>query len=99
MPGSSYHDFRNTELNLDLFSTPFKVQTNWCVITGAACSGKTTLVDQLADKRFQTVPEAGRQFFDSEMAKGRTIEEIRKDRATITYLIFDIMGISERGLQ
>ena len=28
------HDFRNTELDPDLLSTPFRVQTNWHVITG-----------------------------------------------------------------
>jgi len=40
-----------------LLSTPFGVQTNWHVITGAACSGKTTMIDLLTDKGFQTVPE------------------------------------------
>ena len=38
-------DFRITELDPDLLSTPFDVQTNWHVITGAACCGKTTLID------------------------------------------------------
>ena len=36
---------------------PFKVQTNWHVITGAPCSGKTTLIEQLADKGFKIFPE------------------------------------------
>jgi hypothetical protein len=30
------------ELDSDLLSTPFQVQTNWHVLTGAACAGKTT---------------------------------------------------------
>ena len=64
MLGSSHHDFRATELDPDLLSTPFRVQTNWHVITGASCSGKTTLIDQLADKGFQTVPEVARQYFE-----------------------------------
>jgi len=59
MPDHSQHDFRTTELDPDLLSTPFGVQTNWHVITGAPCSGKSTLIDQLADREFQTVPEAG----------------------------------------
>ena len=41
---------RSIELDPDLLSTPFGVQTNWHVITGAAGSGKTTLIDLLADK-------------------------------------------------
>ena len=56
MLDSSQHEFRATELDLDLLSTPFKIQTNWHVITGASCSGKTTLLDQLADKGFQRLP-------------------------------------------
>ncbi len=82
MLDSSQHDFRATELDPDLLSTPFGVQTNWHVITGAACSGKTTLIDLLADQGFRTVPETARQFIDREMARGRTIEEILWDVAT-----------------
>ncbi len=82
MLGSSQHDFRATELDPDLLSTPFGVQTNWHVITGAPCSGKTTLIDQLADKGFQTVPEGARQYLEREVARGRTVDEIREDEAT-----------------
>jgi predicted AAA+ superfamily ATPase len=58
MPDSSQHDFRTTELDPDLLSTPFGVQTNWHVITGAPSCGKTTLINLLADKGLQTVPES-----------------------------------------
>jgi predicted ATPase len=51
------------------------------VISGAACSGKTTLIDQLVDKGFQTIPESGRQYFERELAKGRTVAEIRESEA------------------
>jgi predicted ATPase len=76
MLDSPQHDFRTTELDPDLLSTPFRVQTNWHVITGAARSGKTTLIDLLAEKGFQTVPETGRQYLEREMARGRTLDEI-----------------------
>jgi predicted ATPase len=99
MPGSSPHNFRNTELDPDLLSIPFKVQTNWHVITGASCSGKTTLIDQLADKGFRTAPETGRQYFERELAKGKTINEIRHDRATITRHIYDMMVKRELELR
>ena len=82
MLDSPQHGFRTTELDPDLLSTPFRVQTNWHVITGAACSGKTTLIDLLADKGFQTVPEIARQYIDREMARGRTLDEIFEDVAT-----------------
>jgi predicted ATPase len=82
MLGSSQHDFRATELDPALLSTPFGVQTNWHVITGTVCSGKTTLIDQLADKGFQTVLETGRQYVEREVARVRTIDEVREDEAT-----------------
>lgn len=98
MPGSSQNDYQNTELDLDLLLTPFKVQTNWHVITGASCSGKTTLIDQLADQGFRTVPEAARIFIEQELAKGLTIEEIRQDQAALTRQVYDMMLIRESRL-
>jgi predicted ATPase len=93
------HDYRFTELDPDLLSMPFRVQTNWHVITGTVSSGKTTLIDQLADQGFRTVPEAGRQYFEREMAKGRTIEEIRENPAALTRNLIDIMLETECGLR
>jgi len=82
MHDSPEHGFITTEVDPDLLSTPFGVQTNWHVITGAACSGKTTLIDLLADKGFQTEPETARQYIDREMARGQTLDEIFEDVAT-----------------
>lgn len=90
MDSNSQPEFRATELDLDILVTPFRVQTNWHVITGASSSGKTTLIDQLANKGFQTFPEAGRQYFERELAKGRTIDEIREDRAAMTRQVYDL---------
>jgi predicted ATPase len=70
-------------LNQDLLATPFKVRTNWHVITGAQSSGKTTLINDLAGEGFQTVPEVARLFFERELAKGRTIEECLGDKAEL----------------
>jgi predicted ATPase len=94
-----HHNFRATELDLDLLSTPFGVQTNWHVITGAPCSGKTTLIDQLADKGFQTVPETGRQYIEREMTRGRALDEIRENEATFARVIEDMQLRIERGLR
>jgi len=93
------HDFRTTELDLELLSTPFRVQTNWHVITGASCSGKTTLINQLADQGFQTSPESARQYFESELSKGRTMDEIRENRAALTRQILGMMVKVESGLE
>jgi predicted ATPase len=78
---------------------PFRIQTKWHVITGTVCSGKTTLIDQLSDKGFQTVPEPGRQYFEREMAKGRTIDEIRANPSELVRTLIDITLEIEHGLR
>jgi len=98
LPGNTQHDFRNSELNPHLVSTPFRFKTNWHVITGASCSGKTTLIDQLAEKGFKTVPEVAREFIEREKAKGQTIEEIRADPAALTCQVYDMMVEREHRL-
>jgi len=82
MHDSPEHDFLTTELDPDLLSTPFRVQTKWHVITGVACSGKTTMIDLLSDKGFQTEPEIARQYIEIEMARRQTLDEIFEDVAT-----------------
>jgi len=98
MSASSQQDFRATELDPALLSTPFEVQTNWHVITGATSCGKTTLIDLLADKGFQTVPESARLYIEEEMAKGRTIQEIRDSGAAFQRLLIDMQLGIEGGL-
>ena len=75
------HDHKVTELNPDLLSIPFRVQTTWHVLTGAPSSGKTTLIDQLAGRGFQTAAEVARVYMERELAKGRTPKSFSGARA------------------
>ena len=52
---------------------------NWYVITGASCSGKTTLVEELEKRGYDVVREVARVYIDDRIAKGETIEKIRRD--------------------
>lgn len=72
---------RALELDPNLLSTPFAVQTKWHVITGAVSCGKTTLIDLLADNGFQTLPEQSRPYIEGELAKGRTLDQIFANQA------------------
>jgi predicted ATPase len=99
MPELPQADYRETELDTDLLSSPFMVQTKWHVITGASSSGKTTLIDLLAGSGFQTIPEPGRQYIERELAKGRTIADIREDRAAMTRQIYDLWLKLHSGLR
>jgi predicted ATPase len=54
-------------------------QTHWCVITGAPCSGKTSVITELSRRGFRVVPEAARAYIDAELIKGRSLSEIKAD--------------------
>ena len=76
MSGSPQYDLLTTELDPDLLAAPFGAETRWHVLTGAACTGKTTIIDQLAAQGYQTVPESARIHIDRELVKGRTFDEM-----------------------
>ncbi len=99
MASTPQHGFRTTELDPDLLSTPFRVQTNWQVITGAPSCGKTTLIEQLASQGFRTVPETARLYIQREMAKGRMIHPIHANPAALQRSIKDLQLSIEGGLR
>jgi len=98
MSDSSQPSFRTTELDADLLATPYRVQTNWHVITGAPSCGKTTLIDLLAGKGFQTAPEGARLYLEREITRGRTVEDIRSNEVALQCGIKDMQLEIERGL-
>jgi predicted ATPase len=99
MPDNSHYDFRTTELDPDLMSTPYGIQTNWHVITGAPSCGKTTLINLLANKGIKTVSESARQYMEREIATGRTIYEIHANGAALQRRLVDIQLSVEGGLR
>ena len=54
-------------------------QSRWYVITGAPCSGKTTIIQHLAKAGYKVMPEVARMLIDEDVARGKAIEEIRSD--------------------
>ena len=94
----AHQEVNTTELNPDILSASFKVQTNWHVITGAACSGKTTLIKMLTNQGFQTLQESGRLYINQELAKGRKLDDVFTDGAT-EYCIFDMQMKFEHKLR
>ena len=90
--------FKNTEINPVLLTTPFSIQTNWHVITGAPSCGKTTLINQLSNQGFHTVPEIAREYIEREMANGQKIHPIYEDAAVLQRNIKDLQLSVEREL-
>lgn len=98
MPDSSQREFNTIALDPHLLSAPFAVQTHWHVITGAPSCGKTTLLNLLAEKGYRTVPETARLYMESEIARGRSIDEIHGDPAGLQRRIIALQLEVEGGL-
>ncbi len=54
-------------------------QTNWAVLTGSPCSGKTSVVRYLSKMGFRVVHETARALIEELLAQGRTLAEIKAD--------------------
>lgn len=56
------------------------VPTNWYVITGGPCSGKTTTVAMLGKLGYRTTVEEARHYLDLQRANGRSLRDIERNR-------------------
>ena len=54
-------------------------RTNWYVITGAPCSGKTAVISALEQLGYPVVHEVARAYIDKELKKGKSIAKIKSD--------------------
>lgn len=72
--------------------------TNWYVITGGPCSGKTTVVNLLAERGYKTTIEDARHYIDTQLASGKTVKEIRKHQAEFQLKVLDMQIEQESTL-
>lgn len=54
-------------------------ETNWYVITGAPCSGKTTVIQELQKLGYQVVHEVARAYIEEKINCGATLDQIKCD--------------------
>jgi len=54
-------------------------KTNWHVITGAPCSGKTAVIRELEQRGFAVVHEVARAYIDAQFSKGKDLKQIKTD--------------------
>jgi predicted ATPase len=52
-------------------------RNNWCTITGAPSSGKTTIISLLKQRGYHIVPESARIILDERVASGMSVAEAR----------------------
>jgi predicted ATPase len=72
--------------------------TNWQVITGAPCSGKTAVILGLEQMGYRVVHEAARAFIDEQVQNGRSIPEIKSDVSSFENVILSQKIKIERSL-
>lgn len=57
-----------------------EIRTNWNVITGGPCTGKTTVIEILSRRGYKTTIEHARHYIDTQKITGRSVEEIRGNK-------------------
>ena len=63
-------------------------ETNWHVITGAPCSGKTTLIRALASHGHKVVNEVARSYINEQLARGVGLDQMKADLLAFEREIF-----------
>lgn len=76
----------------------FKNKTNWCVITGAPSSGKTSVINELAKRGFEIQGEVARELIELGMSQGRTVADIRRDAPALQKAILKVVLARESEL-
>jgi predicted ATPase len=57
----------------------YQYKTNWCVITGAPSSGKTSVIEELAHRGYAVQNEVARELIEQCLKEGRSLQQVRSD--------------------
>ena len=71
---------------------------NWYVITGGPSSGKTTVINELRSRGYNTVPESARHYLELQLINGRDIEEVRLQQSRVQHNVLNKQIENERKL-
>jgi len=74
------------------------IHTHWYVITGAPCSGKTSVILELEQRGFSVVHEAARAHIDEQRVLGLTPDKIKSDISSFEHQILSRKVDAEIGL-
>jgi len=72
--------------------------TRWFVITGAPCSGKTTVINELQRRGYRCAPEVARAVIDARLAEGISVAQMRADEAVFQRSLIDAKVALEEQL-
>ncbi|MBO2545390.1 MULTISPECIES: AAA family ATPase [Flavobacteriaceae] len=75
-----------------------KASTNWQVITGGPSTGKTTVINMLAERGYKTTIEHARHYIDTMRTEGQTVEELRSNRKKFQIGVLDMQIEQEASI-
>lgn len=75
-----------------------ELKTNWNVITGGPCTGKTTVINLLSERGYKTTIEHARHYIDTQKIKGKTVEEIKENKKQFQRGVLDMQIEQEAEL-
>ena len=75
------------------------IQTNWYVITGGPSTGKTTIIDLLQKRGYNTTIEHARHYIDTMHDEGQSVEEIRSNKRKFQLGVLDMQIEQEASLK
>ena len=74
------------------------IETNWCVITGGPSTGKTTTINMLAERGYETTIKHARHYIDTMRVKGQTVEELRSNKREFQLGVLDMQIEQEAAI-
>lgn len=63
-------------------------KTRWVIITGAPCSGKSSVVSHFESQGYRVVHETARAYIDELLKSGKSLQEIKADLLNFERTIF-----------
>ena len=75
-----------------------KASTNWQVITGGPSTGKTTVINMLAERGYKTTIEHARHYIDTMRTEGQTVEELRSNLKKFQIGVLDMQIEQEASI-
>lgn len=73
-------------------------RTHWIVVTGAPCSGKTSVIRTLENNGYEVVHETARALIDHALAQGLTLEAVKADELTFERQVLSAKIAAESSL-
>jgi predicted ATPase len=75
-----------------------KASTNWHVITGGPSTGKTTVINKLAERGYKTTIEHARHYIDTMRTEGQTVTDLRSNRKKFQIGVLDMQIEQEASI-